>query len=146
MKRLMILILCITAIQFSAKASDDIPIEFGQLPQDARTFVGQYFSNTSIALVKMDDDFFDKSYEVIFTNGSKIEFTRTGIWKEVDCRYSQLPKDIVPLQIQNYVSSNYPNTNITKIEKESRGKVEVQLNNGLELTFDSRFNLIDIDN
>ncbi len=146
MKKLIILFLSLVVIQTTVKAGDDKPIEFAQLPQQSQQFIKKHFADKSIALVKMDTDFFDKSYEVIFTNGDKVDFNKKGQWKDVDCRHTELPKDIVPLQIKNYVVKNYPNTKIVKIEKEDRSRHEIELSNGLDLTFDSRFNLVDIDN
>lgn len=145
MKRILTFIVCILAIQFSAKASNDIQITFTQLPATSQQLIKSHFNEQSIALVKMEKEFFDKSYEVIFTNGDKIEFDKKGIWKEIDCKYTQLPQAVVPTQIQNFVIKNYPNSKINKIEKENRNRYEVSLTNGLELKFDSKFNLIEID-
>ncbi|MBR5512252.1 MAG: PepSY-like domain-containing protein [Bacteroidaceae bacterium] len=43
-----------------------------------------------------------------------------------------------------YVNSNYPNVNIQQIERD-RVDYELRLSNRLELTFDTKFNIIDID-
>lgn len=145
MKKLMILFLSVALMPSMMKADDDRPITFEQLPQQSQQFIKKYFADNSIALVKMEDEFFNKSYDVIFTNGTKIEFDKDGVWKEVDCKYAQLPVDIIPLQIRDYVSKNYPDAKIIKIEKKKRGRYEVDLTNGFELEFDAQFNLIDID-
>lgn len=145
MKKILTLLVCLITMQFTANASDDRPITFNQLPAKSQELVKKHFANEPIALVKMDTDFFDKSYDVAFTNGNKIEFDKNGNWKEVDCRHSQLPTSLVPAQIQKYVSTHYSGAQIIRMEKESRNRYEVNLSNGLELTFDSRFNLVDID-
>ncbi|MBB4036517.1 hypothetical protein GGR21_002423 [Dysgonomonas hofstadii] len=146
MKKLIILFFGLIAIQSTIKAGDDKPINFAQLPEQSQLFIKKHFDEKSIALVKMESDFFEKSYEVIFTNGNKVDFDKKGLWKEVDCKYTELPVDIIPVQIKDYVSKNYPNIKISKIEKERGNRYEVELVNGLDLTFDSKFNLIDIDN
>lgn len=146
MKKIILFLICLLTIQLSVKASDDIQIEFNRLPRQSQQLIKKHFSDQSIALVKMDNELFDKSYEVIFTNGNKIEFDKKGVWEEIDCKYTRLPAEIIPVQIRNYVSKNYPNTEIIKIEKENRGRYEVELTNGFDLKFDSKFNLIDIDN
>lgn len=146
MKKVMILFLSLFLVQALVKADNDKPIEFNQLPQSSQQFVKKYFASKAIALIKMDSDFFDRSYEVIFSNGDKVDFDKKGNWKDVDCRYSELPEIIVPIQIRNYVAKNYPGVKILKVEKEDRGKLEVGLSNNLDLTFDSKFNLVDIDN
>lgn len=145
MKKLITLFFCILVLQTTVKADDDKPIEFSQLPQQSQTFVKKYFGNTNIALVKMDDGFFDRSYKIIFTNGDKIDFDKKGQWTEIDCKYTNVPSASIPSKIGNYVKRNYPDARIVKIEKENKQRHEVKLSNGLELKFDSRFNVVDID-
>jgi len=146
MKKIIKLVVFLAVIQFSAGAANDKQIRFDQLPTQAQQFVKQHFSEQSIALVKMENKIFDKSYEVFFTNGDKIEFDRKGVWQDINCKYTQLPQEIVPEQINRYVLKNYPQARISKIEKESRNRYDVELTNGIELEFDSNFNVIDIDN
>lgn len=97
-----------------------------------------------IAYAKKESDFFEVIYEVMFTNGSKVEFRRNGAWKEVDCRYSSLPAGIVSMPIETKVQELYPGAAVIKIERDKQ-EVEVKLNNGMELTFDRSHNLIGID-
>ena len=92
----------------------------------------------------MERDFLEARYEVIFTDGAKAEFYKDGEWKEVDCRYSSVPAAVVPAQIAQYVSGHYPDASIVQIDRDKHD-YEVKLSNGLELTFDLKFNLIDID-
>lgn len=145
MKKLMLLFLGLFLIQTTIKADDDKLIKFTELPQQAQAFVQKHFDKNAIALVKMETDFFDRSYEVILSNGDKVEFDKSGDWKEVDCRYTTLPQSIVPKAIKDYVARSYPDTKIIKIERESRGYLEIGLSNRLDLTFDANLNLVDID-
>lgn len=146
MKKIIVLFLSLLIVQASVYADNDKSITFAQLPSSAQQFINSYFPKVSIALIKMENDIFDKSYEVIFTNGDKVDFDRKGVWKELDCKYSEVPSDVIPAQIRSYVQKNYPNLKIVSIEKEDRRNYEVKLSNGLDLTFDSKYNLIDIDN
>lgn len=93
------------------------------------------FPVEKIAYAKKESDFFEVIYEVMFTNGSKVEFRRNGAWKEVDCRYSSLPAGIVSMPIETKVQELYPGAAVIKIERDKQ-EVEVKLNNGMELTFD----------
>lgn len=145
-KIIALMVLCLVAVQLPVVAGNDKPIRFEQLPAASQELIKKYFPSESIALVKMDNELFDKSYEVIFTNGNKLEFDRKGVWQEIDCKYTELPKEVVPVRIAAYVSQHYPQAKISKIEKESRGRFDVELSNGIDLEFDSKFNLIDIDN
>ena len=107
-------------------------------------FIKQHFADSKVALAKMESDFFYKSYEVIFTNGDKVEFDNKGNWEEVNCKYSSVPTAIIPAAIQKYVATNYPDAKILKIERDKKD-YEVKLSNRTELKFDLKFNLIDID-
>lgn len=146
MKKFAILLLCMTVGFVSTmKADNDKPISFEQLPAQSKELIKKHFANQSIALVKLERDFFEKKYEVILTNGNKVEFDSKGAWKEIDCKYREVPPDLIPKQITDFVKKNYPDLKITKIEKKSRNRHEVELINDLELEFDANFNLIDID-
>ena len=127
-----------------ASADNDRIIAFDQLPAKAREFVKQYFPSEKVSYVKEESDFMELSYEVVFAQGTKVEFSGQGEWKEVDCRYSTLNEKLVPAQIRDYVSKNFPDTKFVKIEKGYRG-YEVKLTNRLELTFDAEYHLVDID-
>ena len=89
-------------------------------------------------------EFLGKSYDVIFTNGDKIEFDGRGKWTDIDCKRSQVPDALVPTTIGTFVKKNYPQATILKIEW-NRRTYEVELSNRLELEFDKSFRLIDID-
>ena len=145
MKKLVFLLVCLFTLQTVARADDDKPIQVTQMPQPAQQFIKQHFADSKVALAKMESDFFYKSYEVIFTNGNKVEFGKNGNWEEVNCKYTSVPTAIIPTTFQKYVTTNYPDTRVLKIERDKK-EYEVQLSNRVELKFDLKFNLIDIDN
>ena len=145
MKKLVLLLVCLFTLQTVARADDDKPIQVTQMPQPVQQFIKQHFADSKVALAKMESDFFYKSYEVIFTNGNKVEFGKNGNWEEVNCKYTSVPTAIIPTTIQKYVTTNYPDTRVLKIERDKK-EYEVQLSNRVELKFDLKFNLIDIDN
>lgn len=126
-------------------ADNDRPISFDRLPETAQTFIKQYFPDANIAFVKMEKEFLDTSYDVVFINGDKVEFDRKGNWKEVRCRRLTVPQEIIPPKILEFVKNNYPDAKVIQIEKD-RYEYEVKLSTFWELTFDLDFNLIDIDN
>ena len=126
------------------KADNDVPITVSELPAAAQTFITTHFKDKNVALAKKETGFFELSYDVIFTDGSKLEFDRSGNWKEVNCKYSSVPAAVVPQQIANYVKTNYPGVAVLQIEKDDR-EYEVKLANRVELTFNLQFQLLDID-
>ncbi len=125
-------------------ADDDKPIQFSGLPRTAQQFVMQNFADKKVALAKMESDFFGKNYDVIFVNGDKVEFDRSGNWKKIKCKYSQVPASLVPNPIMVYVRDNYPECKIIELEKEGN-TYEAKLSNGWELKFNKNFELIDLD-
>lgn len=145
MKKFITVVLCVAAAQFTMKAAADKPISFDQIPAGAQSFVTDYFGNLKVAYANVDNDgMVNRSYDVVFTNGNKIEFDRDGAWTEIDCKYTGVPAGVVPQRINDYVVQNYPDVKILKIERDARD-YEVKLGNGLELTFDLNYNLIKID-
>ena len=145
MKKLLILFVCLFTLQTIARADDDKPIQVSQMPQKAQQFIKQHFAGNNIAMAKVESDFLQKSYDVIFTDGNKVEFDKKGNWTEVNCKFSVVPQGIITAPIQKYVTTNYADAKILKIERD-KADYEVKLSNGWELKFDSKFNLIDIDN
>lgn len=134
-----------SVMAFAGVASaDDKPITFEQLPAKAQQFIKTNFPQEKIAFTSLDRDIFGDTYDVLFASGTKLEFTDKGEWKEIKCKYSTVDEKFIPEQIRKYVTDTYPGTKYVKIEKGKNG-YEVELTNGLELTFDRNFVLIDID-
>lgn len=144
MKKLAVLLVAIVAVFGVAKADDDRPIVVSKLPAKAQTFLKQYFKTSEVALAKEDRDLFSSTYDVIFTDGGKVEFEGNGNWKEVKCK--NVPTAIVPKPIYNFLTKNYMKQGVTivKIERDKRG-YDVKLSSGMELEFDTNYNLVDID-
>lgn len=144
MKKVLLLLVALFVVSISVKAGDDRPTTLDKIPQKAQQFVKKYFGNKQVALVTEDSEFMDKSYDVTFTNGDKVEFDKKGEWKNVDCKYSAVPDGVIPTAIQSYVSKNYPNAKIKQIERD-RKDYDVELTNGWEIKFDKRFRVIELD-
>lgn len=114
------------------------------LPESVKSFMNTHFPEDKIAFSKKDRDFLKMSYEVILTDGTKLEFRRSGEWKEIDRHHDRLPDGIIPQEVEAKITELYPDSFITKAENGSRN-MEVDLANGLELKFDKRNSLIGID-
>ena len=127
-----------------ACAKADRPIKFEQLPATAQEFLKAHFADVKVSFLKIDDELIYKEYEVLLADGTTVEFNGEGEWKDVDCKRNAVPVAIVPTQIHEYVNAHYPSATITKIDRDRRG-YEVSLSNRLELTFDTQFRLVDID-
>ncbi len=147
MKKIVFSLMCFfSVLAVQASDDDDRPIRIDQLPKTAQEFIQQNFSGLKVALAKMESDFFDKSYEVIFVNGNKVEFYRNGRWKEIECKYDEVPASAVPEFVRKYVAENHAGLKVWKLEyDEEKSRYEVKLSNRWELKFDIRGNLIDLD-
>lgn len=144
MKQWITLTICLLTWFGSAKADEDKPIQVNELPKKAQEFIQQHFAKHNVSYAKMEKDFWDKNYDVVFVNGDKIEFDKNGKWENVDCKYSEVPKAIIPKAILEYVAKNYPQCKIVQLERDHRG-YEVELSNKLEIKFNSNFQIVGID-
>lgn len=139
MKKLILAFIAIVSFGFSTA-----------MAQNANTnpaitqFVTQHFPNATVQMVMPDEDDID----VVLNDYTKIEFRLNNEWKKVDCEHSTtftaVPATIVPEQITAYVNTNFPGAIIKKLEKNFRDW-EIELNNGLELKFNSNFKVMEID-
>ena len=146
MKKILFALAAIFTLGVSnVSADNDKLIQKSELPVQAQLFINDHFANVKLTYAKLERDFLERAYEVVLADGTKIEFTQKGAWKEVDCRYDEVPAAIVPQAIKDYVAQNYPGEKILKIEHD-RGYYELKLSNRYELTFNKDYRIVDIDN
>ena len=119
---------------------DDRVITYQQLPQAAQTFLKQHFAKKVPLVVTADWD----DYTIVYESGEKVEFDKKGNWKEITCRTSKVPTDVVPQQIKSYLQKNYPGKSVVKLDRH-RSVYEVKLSNGMEIEFNRNFQVIDVD-
>ncbi|MDD4514551.1 PepSY-like domain-containing protein [Massilibacteroides sp.] len=115
------------------------------LPQVSRQFLTAHFNDVKISHISIEKNWYGiKDYDVILTDGTEVEFFKSGEWKEVSRKNTPVPPAIVLSPIAEYVKTNFSDNYIVAIEKDGR-KYEVKLNNGIELDFDlgGRFRRID---
>ena len=145
MKKMMFLFVSLFVMNLAVFADNDKPVQVAEMPKEAQAFVKSHFANQSVAVAKMETDFLDKTYDVIFTNGDKVEFDKKGNWTKVDCEHTQVPQAVIPVAIQQYVGKNYPDAKVVKIEKTDRKGYEVDLSNGFDIEFDKKMRVVEID-
>lgn len=140
-------IMTTTSVAFAATLyidNNDRPIKYEELPAEAKSFISAHFAGEEVSHIILDKDIVCNDYTVSFLSGTKLEFNGKGEWKEVECNKASVPEALVPQQIAEYVKTNYPQRAITEIKRE-HGNTEVKLNGGLELTFNSRYRVVDVD-
>lgn len=142
--KLVILFISLFTLQGIVKADEGKLISKEQLPTKALQFIKNFFVAEQISYAKEEEGFFNKEYDVIFTTGNKIEFNKRGEWLKVECQKEAVPAGIVPEKINAQIKQHHPNLQIIKIEFDSKD-YEVKLNNGLELKFNKKMQLIGFD-
>lgn len=143
MKRIMIFIASLMAFSAMAQA-DERPVNFNQLPQAAQTFVNTNYPGEKVSFVTVDDDLIRPEYQVVMANGVMIEFDNGGRLEKIETRNGSIPSGIIPVQIVETVGMYYPDAKVIEYEV-GRKTYEVKLSNRMELKFNSRFNIIEVD-
>ena len=141
---LMIAICCMVSFNMVANAGNDKPISVNALPAKAQTLLNNHFNGQKVMLATIESGVVSRSYDVVLQNGTKLEFDKKGNLTEVDCKQSIVPDQLIPQAIKNYLMVNYAGQSVKKIEM-NKNEYEVELTNGLDLTFNKHFQLIDID-
>ena len=141
---LMIAICCMVSCNMVANAGNDKPISVNALPAKAQTLLSQHFNGQKVMLATIESGVVSRSYDVVLQNGTKLEFDKQGNLTEVDCKQATVPNQLIPQAIRNYLKENYPAQAVKKIEM-NKNEYEVELANGLDLTFNKHFQLMDID-
>lgn len=139
---MMVMVCSVVLFSATACADKNKPIQVNELPAKAQTVLTTHFSGQKVALTIKENGF--DGYDVVLQNGTKLEFDRKGNLTEVDCKQGTVPAKLIPQPIKSYVQANYSGKNIKKMEID-KGKHEIELSNGLDITFNKRFKVIDID-
>lgn len=141
---LMIAICCMLSCNMATNAGNDKPIAVNALPAKAQTLLSNHFNNQKVMLATIESGVISRSYDVVLQNGTKLEFDKKGNLTEVDCKQDIVPAQLIPQAIRIYLKDNYAGQSVKKIEI-NKNEYEVELANGLDLTFNKHFQLIDID-
>lgn len=128
-----------------AQARDEIVRDTNYLPLAAQTFLANNFKS-EVSFIKIEKTLgFVQEYEVVLTDGTEINFDRSGNWDNVETSDRKaVPSKIVPKAIANYVAKNFKGQKIVSIDKERYG-YDVELSSGLDLEFDKTGNFRRID-
>ena len=140
----MIAICCMVSCNMVANAGNDKSITVNALPAKAQTLLNNHFNGQKVMLATIESGVVSRSYDVVLQNGTKLEFDKKGNLTEINCKQGIVPALLIPQAIKNYLKDNYAGQSVKKIEM-NKNEYEVELTNGLDLTFNKHFQLIDID-
>lgn len=116
-------------------------ITFAQLPQPAQDIISTNFDAAAISYITKEREFLSDEYEVRFTNGNELDFEGDGTLKKVNCKTTPVPEALIPQEVLTYVKTHFANAYIKEWGKSDSG-YEAELNNGLELKFDSSYRFL----
>ncbi len=135
----------VLAIFLSASAfAQNGMTKLGQLPATAQEFVKTYFQDYKVQYVFSDREFADIDYKVRFEDGTEIEFNAKGDWTNVSSKQKCIPTGFILTEITNYVEAYHNDMCITDIEREFN-RIKIELNDTLEIEFNSKGKLISYD-
>jgi hypothetical protein len=144
MKKLFLMICIAVTLCLTACADGGTPITFEQLPAPAQVTITQNFVKENILFITKEGVMAWTEYEVRFNDGKELDFDNNGSVIKVDCKYEPVPEALIPAEVLTQVRSSYPNAFI-KEWKLDDGQWKAELNNGLELIFNKRYQLVGID-
>ena len=140
MKQMKYFLMALMCLVSSSIMADDTPIPVEQLPKAVKTFVQTNFKDQKILYAEKDGS----TYECRLADGTKIEFTKKGVWTKIECKAAAVPACFVPDAIQEYVKANFPGCTVTTIDKERYG-YDIELSNDIDLKFNNKGVLIGMD-
>lgn len=142
-KILSVIIVALMSIQL-LPAKDVVTADVKKLPEEAATFIRKHFEGLGVSYIKIDKELFSTTYEVVMTNGMEIDFDGKGNCTNVDAKKKEVPGELVPVPVAEYVKRTFGNQFITEISYK-RKIIKVELNNDLELIFDNKGNFKGLD-
>ena len=126
-----------------ACVAEDRPLVYEQLPAPAKEFINANYPGEKVSYIVVDDDIVKPDYTVRLANGVEIQFENSGALEKISAR-TGVPAAVVPVQIADYVKANFPDAVVVEYEI-GRRDFSVDLSNGLELRFNGKFKLVELD-
>lgn len=136
MKKLLLFLAAMITSAAMLQGCEETRIKENRLPEEAQTFIHQYFPGVNITFAEREKDDGYKHYNVKLADGTEIEFDASGNWTSIDCEFANLPAGVLPETITTYIENNYPGSKAYKADKEFGG-YEVGITGGLELIFNT---------
>ena len=133
--------IALTVSLISCAKDEVIPVS--ELPAEMKAYISTHFPSNTILQVVKDVDGLTKTYDVLHSERISLEFNRQKEIIDIDSEIA-LPNSVIPEQIRQYVTANYPSNVITDWELDDRNQ-QVQLNNGLDLKFNMNGDFLRID-
>ena len=132
-----------TLVGLQSCEKEDVMIPAAELPSEVMSFLDTHFSGIEIRSVIKDYDNSTYEFEVYLSNGTRIELSRRGEWRNVENHLAGVPHSVIPNKILTYVAENYPDQMIIGIERDR--EIDVELKGGVELVFSLNEDFVKFD-
>lgn len=132
-----------TLVGLQSCEKEDVMIPAAELPSEVISFLDTHFSGIEVRSVIKDYDNSTYEFEVYLSNGTHIELSRRGEWRNVENHLAGVPHSVIPNKILTYVAENYPDQMIIGIERDRQ--IDVELKGGVELVFSLNEDFVKFD-
>ena len=132
-----------TLVGLQSCEKEDVMIPATELPSEVISFLDTHFSGIEVRSVIKDYDNSTYEFEVYLSNGTRIELSRRGEWRNVENHLAGVPHSVIPNKILTYIAENYPDQMIIGIERDRQ--IDVELKGGVELVFSLNEDFVKFD-
>ena len=132
-----------TLVGLQSCEKEDVMIPAAELPSEVISFLDTHFNGIEVRSVIKDYDNSTYEFEVYLSNGTRIELSRRGEWRNVENLLAGVPHSVIPNKILTYVAENYPDQMIIGIERDRQ--IDVELKGGVELVFSLNEDFVKFD-
>jgi hypothetical protein len=143
-KKKILFIALMSVITLGAFARGKQPMTFAKLPQKVQDTVLVNFSEDQIQLITSEKTM-PKHYKYVLhmADGTKLECNNKAQLRKVSNK-NGIKEAFVPEIILTYVHETFPNATITEYKRETM-KQEIELNNKMDLVFNTKGKFLRID-
>lgn len=129
----------LNAVAFTA----DVHVKTSTLPQNILDYITDNYSGLTIIKAEIEDN---QNFEITLSDETELIFDSQGnfLGEDNDDNFGDEDIDIseLPQNIINFVNQYYPGIAIEEAELENNGNYEIELENDVELIFDSNGNFL----
>ncbi|MBI6116254.1 PepSY-like domain-containing protein [Salegentibacter maritimus] len=130
----------LNAVAFSA----DAHVETSTLPQSILDYITVNYPGLTIVEAEIEDN---QNFEIELSNDTELIFNAQGEFLGVDDEENEFDDEeidpaVLPQNILDFISDNFPGLGIDEAELENNGNYEIELDNDIELIFDGEGNFL----
>ena len=124
-------------------AEASVPMDLEDIDPAIMEFIDTYFPEAEIINCCQSDN----GYRVRLADGTKVHFDLEFNWTKVMCDhstvYTSVPAELIPAQIADYVTAEYPEQVVVTIHKTCEEGWMIKLDSHEAIVFDAEFNVIE---